>query len=362
MVATHWLCGRGEALRGGGSRCERGRAGAHADALQRMATDRRSFQAADEGSDDEFGFAARAAARRSAESGRSSGGGGSRRTSTTQSRRSSFALERASLEANRSSLEAFNLQAASRHAPPSTPPVRGPAAARPGVALEAALHCSPLLLGCALALDTLTLWTMCLQCVKLQPSCGQPGREASRSAAAAACVWHGRAACADEAGRAAQDIAELGEPEDAAALCERLGVPGPLRPRFLALAVVPPDTPLPMAALAHLWRLGSLADAEATANLLEAQARPAALAGRAIGRRRPAGFAEAEGVGGFLFPRGQGCAAGCCWRRGACRCWTTGRCCWWSCRCIWRVPVTTLSAVPQWRGAPHLWHELLAGE
>ncbi len=146
---------------------------------------------------------------------------------------------------------------------------------------------------------------MCLQCVKHQPSRGQLGPGASRSAAAAACGWHGRAACADAAGRAAQDIAELGEPEDAAALCERLGVPGPLRPRFLALAVVPLDTPLPMAALAHLWRLGSLADAEATANLLEAQARPARLAGRAIGRPLPAGFAEAEGVGVFCFPGGR---------------------------------------------------------
>lgn len=38
--------------------------------------------------------------------------------------------------------------------------------------------------------------------------------------------------------------------------------------RFLALAVVPVDTPLPMSMLRRLWSLKSNADAEATANLL----------------------------------------------------------------------------------------------
>ena len=38
--------------------------------------------------------------------------------------------------------------------------------------------------------------------------------------------------------------------------------------RFLDLAVVPSETPLPMSMLRRLWSLGSDADAEATANLL----------------------------------------------------------------------------------------------
>ncbi|KAK9840975.1 hypothetical protein WJX81_003475 [Elliptochloris bilobata] len=67
------------------------------------------------------------------------------------------------------------------------------------------------------------------------------------------------------------DIAELGEAVDPGVLCEQLRIPDALRARFLALAVVPLDTPLPMAMLAALWRLSSLADAEATANLLEGQ-------------------------------------------------------------------------------------------
>ena len=56
-------------------------------------------------------------------------------------------------------------------------------------------------------------------------------------------------------------------------LCERAGVPEALRPRYEALSVVPPDTPLPMSMLRRLWRLGSDTDAEATANLLESKAR-----------------------------------------------------------------------------------------
>ena len=39
--------------------------------------------------------------------------------------------------------------------------------------------------------------------------------------------------------------------------------------RFLALAVVPADTPLPMSMLQRLWALKSRSDAEATANMLE---------------------------------------------------------------------------------------------
>ena len=70
-----------------------------------------------------------------------------------------------------------------------------------------------------------------------------------------------------------QDMLGLGGAVDPEQLCQQLGVPEALRARVLALAVVPPDTPLPMSMLAMLWRLGSLADAEATANLLEGQVR-----------------------------------------------------------------------------------------
>jgi hypothetical protein len=146
-------------------------------------------------------------------------------------------------------------------------------------------------------------------------------------------------------GARAQDIAELGEAEDARALCERLGVPGALRPRFLALAVVPPDTPLPMAALAHLWRLGSLADAEATANLLEAQARAAPAApGRACRprgwRRRPARLAEPAGfLSGAELRRGEAIGI-----LRAHRVMDDGAAPLAGCRCIWHAPVA-LSAV-----------------
>ena len=70
-----------------------------------------------------------------------------------------------------------------------------------------------------------------------------------------------------------QDMLGAGAAVDPEQLCQQLGVPEALRARVLALAVVPPDTPLPMSMLAMLWRLGSLADAEATANLLEGQVR-----------------------------------------------------------------------------------------
>ena len=66
---------------------------------------------------------------------------------------------------------------------------------------------------------------------------------------------------------------DAGEALDA--LCERAGMPEALRPRYEALSVVPPDTPLPMSMLRRLWGLASDADAEATANLLESKARPA---------------------------------------------------------------------------------------
>lgn len=65
----------------------------------------------------------------------------------------------------------------------------------------------------------------------------------------------------------------LGEAVAPELLCQQLGIPEALRARALALAVVPLDTPLPMSMLPMLWRLGSLADAEATANLLEGQVR-----------------------------------------------------------------------------------------
>ena len=51
------------------------------------------------------------------------------------------------------------------------------------------------------------------------------------------------------------------------------GIPEVLRPRYEALAVVPPDTPLPMTMLRRLWGLASEPDAEATANLLEGKVR-----------------------------------------------------------------------------------------
>ena len=97
-------------------------AGEQGDTLQRMVTDRLSFQAEDDASDEELGGGFGNPARRSGES--AGDAARSRRTSTTQSRRSSFALERASFEANRSSLEMFGVQAAARHLAPVLPPVR----------------------------------------------------------------------------------------------------------------------------------------------------------------------------------------------------------------------------------------------
>ena len=54
-----------------------------------------------------------------------------------------------------------------------------------------------------------------------------------------------------------------------AALCERAGLPNSLKDRYVALGVVPPDTPLPMNMLTRLWGLEQESDAEATANLFE---------------------------------------------------------------------------------------------
>jgi len=41
-----------------------------------------------------------------------------------------------------------------------------------------------------------------------------------------------------------------------------------MRERFLALGILPSETPLPMSMLRRLWGLASDSDAEATANLL----------------------------------------------------------------------------------------------
>lgn len=98
------------------------RTGEQGDTLQKMVTDRLSFQAEDDASDEELGAGFGNPVRRSGES--AGDGARSRRTSTTQSRRSSFALERASFEANRSSLEMFGVQAAARHSAPALPQVR----------------------------------------------------------------------------------------------------------------------------------------------------------------------------------------------------------------------------------------------
>jgi hypothetical protein len=54
-------------------------------------------------------------------------------------------------------------------------------------------------------------------------------------------------------------------------LAERAGVPEALRPRYEALSIIPPDTPLPMTMLRRLWGLPCDTDAEATANLLESK-------------------------------------------------------------------------------------------
>ena len=56
---------------------------------------------------------------------------------------------------------------------------------------------------------------------------------------------------------------------DIPTLCTALGVPEPMHMRYVRLAVVPSDTPLPMSMLMRLWDLGSESDAEATANMME---------------------------------------------------------------------------------------------
>lgn len=48
-------------------------------------------------------------------------------------------------------------------------------------------------------------------------------------------------------------------------------VPEGLREHYMCLAVVPPDTPLPMCMLARLWNLADENDAEASANMLESR-------------------------------------------------------------------------------------------
>lgn len=72
----------------------------------------------------------------------------------------------------------------------------------------------------------------------------------------------------------AQRASLHGRPEPAWELCPLQGTPPTcclvqnMWDRFLALAVVPVDTPLPMSMLRRLWGLNSDADAEATGNLL----------------------------------------------------------------------------------------------
>ncbi|KAK9810336.1 hypothetical protein WJX72_008917 [[Myrmecia] bisecta] len=56
---------------------------------------------------------------------------------------------------------------------------------------------------------------------------------------------------------------------DIDSLCIQLGIPEALRARYVRLAVVPSDTPLPMSMLMRLWSPGSETDAEATANMME---------------------------------------------------------------------------------------------
>eukprot|EP00891_Asterochloris_glomerata_P002441 jgi/Astpho2/2441/Aster-05689 len=52
-------------------------------------------------------------------------------------------------------------------------------------------------------------------------------------------------------------------------MCDQLGIPKAMRDRYLKLAVVPDNTPLPMTMLVKLWRVSGEQDAEATANLME---------------------------------------------------------------------------------------------
>ena len=201
--------------------------------------------------------------RRSGESNHSQAEAGrSRRTSTTQSRRSSFALERASFEANRSSLEAFGVQAAARRSAPALQPVRR-------------------LLVASRAVHAPARSTVPWRRTREQPGCIGMVGAAREPPPLFACMVRGDhlqycgTSIAEVTGlwAACQDVLELGEAVDPEQLCQQLNIQEALRPRVLALALVPPDTPLPMSMLAMLWRLGSLSDAEATANLLEGQAR-----------------------------------------------------------------------------------------
>eukprot|EP00208_Stichococcus_sp_RCC1054_P006330 CAMPEP_0206141976 /NCGR_PEP_ID=MMETSP1473-20131121/14954_1 /ASSEMBLY_ACC=CAM_ASM_001109 /TAXON_ID=1461547 /ORGANISM="Stichococcus sp, Strain RCC1054" /LENGTH=483 /DNA_ID=CAMNT_0053536755 /DNA_START=219 /DNA_END=1666 /DNA_ORIENTATION=+ len=53
------------------------------------------------------------------------------------------------------------------------------------------------------------------------------------------------------------------------AVCDEMGVPPNMRSRFLRLAVLQPNLPIPMPTLRHLWGLQDLQDAEASAMILE---------------------------------------------------------------------------------------------
>lgn len=54
-------------------------------------------------------------------------------------------------------------------------------------------------------------------------------------------------------------------------VCEQLGVSPSMRKRFLRLAVLQPNLPIPMSTLRHLWGLDDASDAEATATMLQAR-------------------------------------------------------------------------------------------
>ena len=69
----------------------------------------------------------------------------------------------------------------------------------------------------------------------------------------------------------AQGLSGQDEAAALGALADRAGVPEALRPRYEALSIVPPDTPLPMTMLRRLWGLPCETDAEATVNLLESK-------------------------------------------------------------------------------------------
>lgn len=245
-----------------------------------MVTDRLSSQAVDDASDEELGAGYGNPVRRSGES--ASDGARSRRTSITQSQRSSFALERASFEANRSSLEMFGVQAAAQHSAPALPPVRlnlTVCSRCMGQAAALVLAVAPLLAGargnavegsCAGQGRGLQVWRCCAS--------GWTGKSVSSlSTLQIIYLFYSTPIMSDYSVTICQDMLGLGGAVDPEQLCQQLGVPEALRARVLALAVVPPDTPLPMSMLAMLWRLGSLADAEATANLLEGQVRGSVL-------------------------------------------------------------------------------------